>query len=67
MPQIDMSNDIIVYSDTVAWHRANDNNIERYKELINEKLMQIRFESDLFKCTNVTCVEYNNMNNAISV
>ncbi len=61
VPHIDMSNDVIVHSDKVAWHRANDNNIETYKELVNEKLKQIRFDSDLFKCTNVTCLEHNNM------
>ncbi len=54
VPHIDMSNDVIVHSDKVAWHRANDNNIETYKELVNEKFKQIRFDSDLFKCTNVT-------------
>ncbi len=48
-----MNNDVIVHNDKVAWHRANDNNIETYKELVNEKLKQIRFDSDLFKCTNV--------------
>ncbi len=51
VPHIDMSNDIIVHSDKVAWHRAIDNNIETYKELVNEQLKQIRFDSDLFKCT----------------
>ncbi len=58
---IDMSNDVIVHSDKVAWHRVNDNNIEIYKELVNEKLKHIRFDSDLFKCTNVTCLEHNNI------
>ncbi len=61
VPHIDMSNDVIVHNDKVAWHRANDNNIETYKELVNEKLMQIRFDIDLFKCMNVTCLEHNNM------
>ncbi len=56
-----MSNDVIVHNNKVAWHRANDNNIETYKELVNETLKQIRFDSDLFKCTNVTCLEHNNM------
>ncbi len=33
----------------------------RHKELVNEKLKHIRFDSDLFKCKNVTCLEHNNM------
>ncbi len=33
-----MSNDVIVHSDKVAWLRTNDNNIETYKELVNEKI-----------------------------
>ncbi len=61
VPHIDISNDVIVHSDKVDWHRANDNNIETYKELDNEKLKQIRFDSDLFKYMNITCLEHNNM------
>ncbi len=61
VPPIDKGNNIDLHSDKVAWNRAYDNNIQTYKELVNDKLKQIRFESDLFKCMNVTCIEHNNM------